>query len=117
MFRFCIYTDASSSEEGSSNFTSLENKYRRNASIPNGQTAFTFALSVSKARLAIFPNSKVRLGFFFLGQKSYRSIAPGIGAFARGIRKRALFKIFRAHARVARELVHPRAGNLYTCTR
>lgn len=50
--------DASSSEEGSSNFTSLENKYRRNASIPNGQTAFTFALSVSKARLAIFPNSK-----------------------------------------------------------
>lgn len=51
--------DASSSEDGSSNLTSLENKYKRANSIPNGQTSFTLALNVSKARLAIFPVSEV----------------------------------------------------------
>ncbi|XP_029191275.2 LOW QUALITY PROTEIN: autophagy-related protein 2 homolog A-like [Acropora millepora] len=50
--------DASSSEEGSSYFTSLESRYKRNASIPNGQTAFTLSLNVTKARLAIFPISE-----------------------------------------------------------
>lgn len=52
--------DASSSdEEDSSNFTSLENKYKRTTSNPNGQTAFTLTLSVNKARLAVFPKSEI----------------------------------------------------------
>lgn len=52
--------DASSSdEEDSSNFTSLENKYKRAKSNPNGQTAFTLTLSVNKGRLAMFPKSEI----------------------------------------------------------
>lgn len=58
---FSSYADASSSdEEDSSNFTSLENKYKRAKSNPNGQTAFTLTLSVNKGRLAMFPKSEVR---------------------------------------------------------
>ena len=58
---FLSYTDASSTDdEDSSNFTSLENKYKRTKSNPNGQTAFTLTLNVEKARLAVFPKSEVR---------------------------------------------------------
>ena len=59
-FLFSLLIDASSSDEGSSNFTSLDNKYKRTTSKPNGQTSFTLALNVGKARLAIFPVSEVR---------------------------------------------------------
>lgn len=52
--------DASSTDdEDSSNFTSLENKYKRTKSNPNGQTAFTLTLNVEKARLAVFPKSEI----------------------------------------------------------
>ena len=64
-------TDASSSEEGSSYFTSLESRYKRNASIPNGQTAFTLSLNVTKARLAIFPISEVRVLSFICKIRDY----------------------------------------------
>ncbi|XP_020613758.1 autophagy-related protein 2 homolog A-like [Orbicella faveolata] len=50
--------DASSSDEGSSNLTSLDNKYKRTTSNPNGQTSFTLTLNVGKARLAVFPVSE-----------------------------------------------------------
>ena len=60
LLTFLWYTDASSSEDESSNLTSLENKYKRTAAIPNGQTTFTLTLNVSKARLAFFPVSEVR---------------------------------------------------------
>lgn len=65
-------TDASSSEEGSSYFTSLESRYKRNTSIPNGQTAFTLSLNVTKARLAIFPISEVRVLSFICKIRDYK---------------------------------------------
>lgn len=68
----CI--DASSSEEDSSYFASLENKYKRNTSIPNGQTAFTLSLNVTKARLAIFPISEVRVLPFICKIRDYKLI-------------------------------------------
>lgn len=60
MSNLSLFIDASSSDEGSSNLTSLDNKYKRTTSNPNGQTSFTLALNVGKARLAVFPRSEVK---------------------------------------------------------